>query len=129
MRGKIEKQGQYELFETTHGHQILNLDDEEHHVEEFYAVVKGDQGDLLVHSDADHDKQKTLQEGEFYLIHFKDDPDFKDMPHLFLQDGDQYLEMMLPNGLPTKDDYQKKLIRSKEKISKDKLQEHLEDKD
>lgn len=62
MRGKIEKQGQYELFETTHGHQILSIDDEQLQKEEFFAVVKGDEGDLLVHSDADHDKQKTQQE-------------------------------------------------------------------
>lgn len=29
MRGKLEKHGNYELFKTTHGHQILNLEDKE----------------------------------------------------------------------------------------------------
>lgn len=123
MRGKLENQGHYELFETTKGHQILNLNDEQ-----WYAVVEGQQGDLLVHSDSDHEKKKTLQEGEFYLANFKDDPEFRDMPHLFLQDGKQYSEFILPNGFPTKSDHQKKLIRSDEKISKDKVKKHVEGK-
>lgn len=123
MRGKTEKQGHYELFETTHGHQILNLDDQE-----WYAVVEGQQGDIIVHSDSDHEKKKTLQKGEFYLANFKNDPEFKDMPHLLLEKGKQFTEFILPNGLPTKNDHQKKLIRSDEKISKDKVKEHVEGK-
>lgn len=121
MRGKLKKQGHYELFETSKGHQILNLDDQE-----WYAVVEGQQGDLIVHSDSDHEKKKTLQQGEFYLADFKDDPEFRDMPHLFLQDGKKFSEMILPNGLPSKSDHQKKLIRSDEKISEGKVKEHVE---
>ena len=123
MRGKLKKHGSYELFETTHGHQILNLDDKE-----WFAVVEGQQGDLLVHSDSDHEKKKSLEKGEFYLADFKDDPEFRDMPHLFLEKGNKYLEFILPNGLPTKSDHQKKLIRSDEQVQKDKVKEHVEGK-
>lgn len=123
MRGKLEKQGKFELFETTHGHQILSLDNKE-----WYAVVEGQRGDILVHSDAEHQKQKTLEKGEFYLAAFKDDPEFRDMPHLFLEKGSKYIEFILPNGLPTKSNHQKKLIRTDEQVPRDKVREHVEGK-
>lgn len=123
MRGKLNKHGKYELFETTHGHQILALDDKE-----YYALVEGQQGDIIVHSDADHKKQKTLQKGEFYLADFDDDPEFRDQPHLFMEKGEHYTELILPNGLPTKSNHQKKLVRTDEKISKGTIKEHIEGK-
>lgn len=123
MRGKVKKHGEYELFETTHGHQILKLDQKE-----WYALVEGQQGDIIVHSDSDHEKRKTIQKGEFYLADFKDDPEFKDMPHLFMQEGEHYTELILPNGLPTKSDHQRKLVRTDEKIGREKIREHIEGK-
>lgn len=123
MRGTVKKHGHYELIETTKGHQVLNLDNKE-----WYALVEGQQGGLVVHSDSDHEKKKTLQEGEFFLADFKDDPEFQDMPHLFLEQGSHYLELILPNGLPTKSDHQKKLIRTDEQVPKNKVKEHVEGK-
>ena len=82
----------------------------------------------MVHSDSDHQKQKTLEKGEFYLAEFQDDPEFRDMPHLFLEKGNEYLEFVLPNGLPTEKDHQKKLVRSDERVPKDKVKEHVEGK-
>lgn len=123
MRGNLKKHGHYELFETTHSHQILNLENKE-----WYALVEGQRGDLIVHSDSDHEKQKTLQEGEYYLADFKDDPEFQDMPHLFLEKGSKYTEMVLPQGLPTKSDHQRKLIRTDHQLSKNKVKEHVEEK-
>ena len=84
MRGSVIKHGHYELFETTKGHQILTLDESE-----WFAVVEGQKGDIIVHSDSDHERKKTLQKGEFYLADFEDDPEFQDMPHLFMQAGSQ----------------------------------------
>lgn len=123
MRGKEKKHGHYELFETTKGHQILSLDEKE-----WYALVEGQQGDIIVRSDADHQKSKILQQGEFYLVDFEDDPEFRDVPHLFMEKGSQFTELILPNGLPTNSDHQKKLIRTDEKISKNKIREHIEGK-
>lgn len=108
----VEKKGHYELFETTKGHQILSLNDKQ-----WFAVVKGQKGDILVRSDADHQKDHTLQEGKFYLIDFEDDPEFKDMLHIFLQEGEKYSEWLLPKGLPGEEDQQKKVVKTKEKIS------------
>ncbi len=41
--GHVKDQGQYELFETDHHHQIWALNGKQ-----WYAAVKGQQGDILV---------------------------------------------------------------------------------
>lgn len=73
MHGKLQKEGDYELFQTAKGHQILTLDQKE-----WYAVVETSQGHLLVLSDADHEKQKTVDQGQYYLANFEDDPEFRE---------------------------------------------------
>ena len=123
MKGKLEKEGKYELFETNHGNEILNLNDKD-----FYAIVNGQKGQILVKSNADHEKKKTIQKGQFYLADFEDDPEFRDMPHLFLKDGSKYSELILPNDVPTKGDHQKKLITTKTKVGEAKVKEHVKGK-
>lgn len=123
MRGKLKKEGNYELFKTTENHQILTLEDKD-----FYALVEGQKGDIIVHSDSDHEKQKTVSKGKFYYADFDNDPAFKDMAHLFMEDGLKYREFILPEGFPTKSDTQKKLVRPKEKLSKEKVLNHVKGK-
>ena len=123
MRGKLKEEGNYELFKTTNGNDILNLDDNN-----FYALVKGQQGDIIVASDADHKKEKTLLKGKYYYVDFDNDPEFQDMEHLFMEDGDKYRELILPEGMPTSGDHQKKLIRESKKLSKVKVLEHVKGK-
>jgi hypothetical protein len=120
MRGKLESEGHYELFETTHGNQILNLNNKD-----FFAVIKGKRGDILVATDSNHKKSKTIKEGQFYLADFEDDPEFSDMTHLFLQEGNKYREWLLPNDKPTEKDYQKKLVKSENLVSKSKVEKHI----
>jgi len=123
MRGKLEKEGRYDLFETTEGNQILNLNDKN-----YFAVVEGQRGDILVGTNADHQKKKTIKKGQFYLANFNNDPEFSDIPHLFLQEGKKFREWILPNNYPTKNDYQKKLIRTSDLVSKSKVEEHVKGK-
>lgn len=120
MRGKLKKEGNYELFRTTHGHEILNLKNKG-----YYALVEGQKGDLIVHSDSDHKKQKTISDGKYYYVDFKNDPEFQDMEHLFMEDGSQFRELVLPEGFPTKSDHQKKLVRTKDKLARQKVMEHV----
>jgi hypothetical protein len=117
---KVQEQGHYELFDTTHQHRILVLNDKL-----WFAWVQGQQGEILVLSDADHQKQHTLQTGQFYLVDFEDDPTYKDMPHLFLQTDDRYEEVMVPNGLPTEQDHQKKVVKTEHHLPKDELTAYL----
>jgi hypothetical protein len=117
---KVTKQGDYELFETTRHHKILVLDGKQ-----WYAAVKGQQGDILVHSDSDHKRDRTLQKGQFYLAEFQNDPKFKDMPHLFLEKDGNFQELMVPNGLPTNSDTQKKVVWTDDTMKKDELARYL----
>ncbi len=120
MAVKVRDKGNYELFVTDEGHRILALNNER-----WFAWVEGNQGEILVRSDSDHKKDRTLQEGRFYVADFEDDPKFRDVPHLFLQKGDRYQEVIIPNGLPTDQDQQKKVIRTDETLSEEDLEAHL----
>lgn len=123
MRGKLKDEGKYELFKTSHGHEILNLENND-----YYALVEGQKGDLIIHSDSDHKKQKTISKGKYYYADFDNDPEFQDMAHIFMEDGSKFRELVLPEGLPTKSDHQKKLVRTDDKLSKDKVMEHVKGK-
>ncbi len=121
MAVKIEDRGRYELFKTTRGHRILVLNDER-----WFAWVEGQRGEILVRSDPDHEKDHTIQEGEFYLVDFEDDPNYQDNPHLFLQKGDRFEEMIVPNGLPTDEDHQKRIVGAGKTVPQDELTSYLE---
>lgn len=120
MAATVQDSGYYELFETDHGNRILALNDER-----WFAWVEGQQGEILVLTDSDHEKEKTLQEGEFCFVEFRDDPSFRDMPHLFLEQDGGFQELILPNGLPNEQDPQKKIVTSDETVARKKLEKFL----
>ncbi len=123
MKGKLKKEGKYELFQTDNDTLMLALDDED-----WYALVKGQQGDILVGTGSDHTKQKTVRKGKYYYADFNNDPDFYDMPHLFMKDGAGFYEFLLPNGLPENKGDQVRLIRTKDKLSEQKVMSHIKGK-
>lgn len=120
MKGELKKEGEYELFKTSRGHQILYLKDLG-----YYALVKGKKGEIIVKSDSDHEKDKTLSQGKFYYADFEGDEEFQDTPHVFMEDGEEFSEIILPEGFPQEKDYQKKLVRTDTKISRQKVLEHI----
>lgn len=121
MSVEIRDEGRYELFESTKGHRILSLGGDR-----WFAWIHGQRGEILVHSDADHQKDHAIQKGKFIVARFEGDAKFKDMPHLFLQKGSEYQELMIPNGLPTEDDPQKKVVATGDTIGRDELERYLE---
>src|SRR5688572_13315065 len=104
MTATVQRHGRYTMFETPRENRILSLGSDL-----WFAWVEGEQGEILVRSDADHERQRTLQEGEYYLVDFKNDESFTDVPHLFLERDGEFQEIILPNGLPTDDDAQKRV--------------------
>lgn len=120
MRGKMRKEGNHELFVTSNGNQILNLKNSG-----FYALVEGQKGDIIIFSDSDHEKEKTISSGKFYYVDFKNDPEFNDMPHLFLRNGNKFLELVLPEGLPNKSNKRKKLVRTRKPLPETIVLEHV----
>jgi hypothetical protein len=120
MTATIQRQGRYTLFETPDQNRILSLGNDL-----WFAWVGGQQGDLLVRSDGDHERTRTIQEGEFYLVQFENDPNFTDVPHLFLGRNGGFTEVILPNGLPTDDDTKKRVVGTEKTVEAEMLRQHL----
>ena len=120
MTATVQRHGRYELFETQRDNRILTLGNDL-----WFAWVTGDQGEILVRSEADHERARTIQEGEFYLVDFQTDPSFTDVPHLFLERDDGFQELILPNGLPTHDDPQRRVVPTEKSVGRDELERHL----
>ena len=120
MTATVQRHGRYTLFETPRENRILSLGSDL-----WFAWVQGEQGDILVRSDEDHEQQRTIQEGEYYLVDFSSDPSFTDVPHLFLERDDQFQELILPNGLPTVDDAQKRIVETAKTVGREELERNL----
>ena len=120
MTATVQRHGRYTMFETPRENRILALG-----TDLWFAWVTGEQGDILVRSDADHEQERTLQEGEFYLVDFRNDEAFTDVPHLFLERDGDFQEVILPNGLPTNDDTQKRVVGTDKTISRGELERQL----
>jgi hypothetical protein len=120
MTATVQRHGRYTLFETPNENRILSLGNDL-----WFAWVKGEQGDILVRSDEDHDRARTIQEGEYYLVDFQADPSFTDVPHLFLERDDHFQELILPNGLPTQDDRQRRVVETEKTMDRDELERNL----
>ena len=48
MEGELKREGDYELFQTSRGHQVIQLG------AQYFALVKGQQGDIIVKFDSYH---------------------------------------------------------------------------
>lgn len=114
------EEGDYELFLTTNQNRILVLDGKK-----WAAWVEGQAGEILVETDEQHQKERTLEKGKFMMLDFEEDPTFKDMPHLFLEKNGAYREVMLPQGWPDAQNRQKKIINTEHEIAKDDLEDYI----
>lgn len=120
MTATVQGRGRYTLFVTPRQNRILVLGDDQ-----WFAWVGGQQGEILVRSDAQHERDRTIQEGQYYLVDFEGDPSFTDVPHLFLERNGEFQEVILPNGIPTDDDAQKRIVGTEKTISRAELERHL----
>lgn len=120
MTASVQRHGRYTLFETPRQNRILVLASDL-----WFAWVGGQQGDLLVRSREEHERDRTIQGGEYYLVDFEGDPAFTDVPHLFLERDGEFQEVILPNGLPTDEDVQKRVVGTDKTISREELERHL----
>jgi hypothetical protein len=117
---RVLERGKYELFEDAHGHRFLVLDGDH-----WYAWITAQRSPILVRTDSDHEIERTVQRGKFFLVDFRQDPKFKDMPHLFLQKGDEYQEYLLPNGLPSQRDPQVRFVVTRDTLARKELEDYL----
>jgi hypothetical protein len=117
---RVLERGKYELFEDAHGHRFLVLDGDH-----WYAWIAAQRSPILVRTDSDHEIKRTVQRGKYFLVDFRQDPKFKDMPHLFLQKGDEYQEYLLPSGLPSQRDPQVRFVVTRNTLARKELEDYL----
>lgn len=116
----VRENGEYELFETTHGRRVLVLNGKD-----AYLWADGTGGDRLVRAGFDPgEKARTLQNGEFYLVQF-DDRLGDAAPHLFLQKENGLTELVLPDGLPSPDCPEKHLYAMDEAGISARVMQHF----
>jgi hypothetical protein len=120
MAVKVKALGRYELFEDEHRHRFLVLDGER-----WYVWIEGQKSPIIVRTRPGHSKKRVIQRGKFFYVDFEDDPKFSDMPHLFLQKGQRYLEFLLPNGLPDDRDPQKRFVVTRKTLAREALEDYL----
>jgi len=109
MKGELKTQGNFEIFTTPEEKEILNLDNQA------YYELNESNGSIRS-TEPDPDKYSSKSAGKFYFAEFPDES------RLFLEDGDSFREIILPDGLPTKrDEPQKKATWSKRDLSESDL--------
>ena len=103
---KVLNYGYYGLFENEYGRRVLVLDGKE-----WYVWIYGDLGPTLiysepiaVHSESDY---RIIMQGRYFLENLEDDIL---RPHLLLQDDDEYIEIVLPQSLPSRIDSSKSIL-------------------
>lgn len=120
MSVRVIDKGRYELFTSNHRHRILVLGGRK-----WFALIRGQLGQIIVRTDSDHVKAEALQQGRYYYVDFRNDPMFEDQPHLFLQKGARYRELLLPKGMPTNADPQKRVVLTRRSIAAAELERYL----
>lgn len=124
MSNTLQRQGHFEMLQSRNGTHLLRLGGEKR--DYWMAVVNGAQGDILVLTDSHHPGSEVVREGGYYYVKFDGDTDFVDQPHLFLANRTgSYDEWILPNGLPTGSDKQKKLVRTPHAVARSTIEAHL----
>ena len=112
---KILKTGDYQLTETKGETKILRLDGKY-----IYAWINAkDIGELLISSHDTHATDSILAVGKYRLYDVKDEPEITDLHHLELLVGQgKWQGYLLPTGLPTEERKRKRIIPTKECISR-----------
>ncbi len=116
---KLLKQGRYKLIETKGQTKILTLDNDT------FAWVNAEEiGEILVSSHRDHVTDNILAIGKYRLYQVKDEDLLTDLEHLELFVGDgKWQGYLLTTGLPNETNHRKRIIPTKELITKMSLYE------
>lgn len=111
---RLVQKGQYKLIETKGQTKILFL------WKKAYAwTYAADTGEILVISHTPHVTDHLLAEGGYRVYEVKGERQFHDMVHLELFVGEGVWQgYLLPTGLPTDNAKRKRIIPTKEIITK-----------
>lgn len=112
---RLIKDGTYTLIETARHIKILNIDEDN-----VFAWINAQGiGEILVTSYKVHKSDHILAMGKYRLYEVKNEPKLTDLLHLELFVGEgKWQGYLLTNGLPTDTSKRKRIIPTKEIITK-----------
>lgn len=125
MRGKVLNQGNYELLKSAEGRLLLLLNSVIKK-EKYFWDVSGDY-EFLILTEGFKEKSgdtsfEVYRTGHFYLIDITEDPEYPDLPHLYLQDKrNNYEDFILPDGLPDLLDTEQEIITTGNTVDQEEL--------
>ncbi len=115
MNGELKSEGKYELFTTEDGKEVINFDNMA-----YYSFSKENDGEYMASTDPDPDKFSSKATGSYYFTGAKDEEDPRST--LYLEDGPEFRQVELPEGLPTRrNEPKKKVVRSKDRLGKEEV--------
>lgn len=106
MRGNLCERGFYELFESDYGRRILVLDGRR------WFAWNAEDGEEKLYFTSQHKLEGYLKirEGNYLKTNVIDDPEYPDVPHIYLEHKDHYHEIIMEDGLPNSLDVEKKIL-------------------
>lgn len=115
MKEEMKSEGKYELFTTSDGKEVINLDNEA-----YYSLSEEQGGEFIASTDPDPDKYSSKATGSYYYTGTEDGEDSGRT--LYLEDGAEFRKLEFPEGWPTKrNEPKKKMVRSKDRLKKDEV--------
>ena len=122
----IVKQGQYEIFRTARRERVMVLDGDHFAMEpSYFTISEGAQGEFVARNAEDFDRHEILREGRFMLVEFQDDPEFQDIPYVFLERDGKFDEIYIPQGLPDEEGRRRRYIYTDHTIDAEQLEAYL----
>lgn len=116
MNGELKTEGIFELFTTPNGKEVLNLDNQS-----YYELDQSNGS--IASTEPDPDKQSSTSNGKYFFAEYADES------RIFLENGNQYTEIIFPDRLPTKrDEPVKKATWSKRVLTENDLMRILDNK-
>lgn len=119
MAAKIAREGNYELFRSTGGQQVLSLAGHQ------FLLTEGPKGEDMVMSRGDFEKDEVLDSGEYRYVEFEGD-EFPQDPHLFLRRNGHFQVVIFPEGLPTMKGTARELIAGGDKVGVDEVETYIQ---
>ena len=122
----IERQGDYQILRTTEDRRVLVLDGQSYVMHRaYFTIAEGSQGELEAVNEADVDSLEVLRQGTYKVVVFCEDPQFQDIPYLFLEREGKYDELFIPRGLPGEPGAKVHYIYTDHTIDTDRLEAYL----
>lgn len=123
MSEELKTEGKYELYRSIDGRKILNLDNEA-----YYELGEEKENGFMSYSEPDPAKDSSFSTGKYYFAGKDNESGSNGSFKLFLEDGSEFRELQLPEGLPLKrDEPRKKLISTDNRISEDKVLDQVKE--